>query len=318
MIESKMDRELLTLGSAALRKAALNTVAKEYVLSSPVLFETLKKAANRYIGGETLAETIDKVKIQNKHGFKCSVEFMGESTQTEFDANAARDEFVRICQQIKNEKLNSIVSLDLSHIGLAISRDLCLHNLRLICQEASKEQIEVIISAEDGERTDAVLETYKEIAKTYANVGITLQAYLHRTKDDFEDVRTIGGRIRIVKGAFQTPDGYSLERGEKLDNAYLGYIDKLLSEKHLCSIATHDSRIQQEAKKLIQSHRADAKVYEFESLFGIQSEQLKALMNEGYPAKIYFVYGKEWYLYLCNRLAEYPLNVFQALKDIVG
>jgi len=41
------------------------------------------------------------------------------------------------------------------------------------------------------------------------------------------------------------------------------------------------------------------------------------LRDEGYPTKLYFVYGQEWYLYLCNRLAEYPLNLFRALQDIV-
>ena len=121
----------------------------------------------------------------------------------------------------------------------------------------------------------------------------------------------------MVKGAFETPPGLSLARGEELDNVYLGYVKKLLSKNHLCSIATHDHTIQQEVKKMLQIYSVKSDSYEFESLFGIQGQQLLDLKEEGYPAKIYFVYGKEWYLYLCNRLAEYPLNVFQALNDIL-
>ena len=68
---------------------------------------------------------------------------------------------------------------------------------------------------------------------------------------------------------------------------------------------------------MIQIYSVKSNSYEFESLFGIQSQQLQDLKDEGHPAKVYFVYGKEWYLYLCNRLAEYPLNVFQALNDIL-
>ena len=75
-----MDEALLKQISTGLRKAALNQETKAYILSNPVLFNTLKKAADRYIGGDTLTETIDKVKNQNKNGFKCSIEFMGEST----------------------------------------------------------------------------------------------------------------------------------------------------------------------------------------------------------------------------------------------
>lgn len=312
-----MEKELLNQTSAALRKAALNEETKEYILSNPVLFNTLKKAADRYIGGETLEETIDKVKFQNKRWLKCSIEFMGENTRTENDANAATDEFIKICQNIKHHGLNSTVSLDLSHIGLAISQDLCVNNLNLICQEASKGNIEVIISAENTDRTDAVLKAYKDIAKIHQNIAITLQAYLYRTKDDFDEVIKLNGRIRIVKGAFETPPRLSLPRGEQLDKVYLNYIDKLLNANHLCSIATHHKEIQQEVTKLIQKYNVNRNIYEFESLFGIQNEQLLNLRDEGHPAKIYFVYGKEWYLYLCNRLAEYPLNVLQALKDII-
>jgi proline dehydrogenase len=313
-----MEEALLNMGSVALRKAALNEEAKTFILSNPVLFNTLKKAADRYIGGETLEETISKVQFQNRRGFKCSIEFIGESARTETAANAARDEFIKICREIKHQELRCDIGLDLSHIGLTISRDLGLHNLDLICQEASKGNIEVTISAEDTGRTDAILNAYKDISNTHKNVAITLQAYLYRTIDDFEEVIKNSGRIRIVKGAFETPRGLSIPRGEQLDEVYLNYLDRLLSGNHLCAIATHHHKIQQEVKKIIRKYNTDSAFYEFESLFGIQNKQLLTLKEEGYPAKIYFVYGKEWYLYLCNRLAEYPLNVFQALGDIVG
>jgi len=102
-----------------------------------------------------------------------------------------------------------------------------------------------------------------------------------------------------------------------LDEAYLNYVDKLLQANHSCSIATHDRQIQQEAKRLISEYNTDKSIYEFESLYGIQAAQLAALKEAGHPSKTYFVYGKEWYLYLCNRIAEHPLSLFTALNDIV-
>jgi proline dehydrogenase len=310
--------ELFDKGSGALRKAALNVKAKEFILNNEVLFKTFKKAADRYIGGENLEETIEKVLQQNQLGFKCSIEFMGESTQTVEEATAATLEFTRIAREIKRQGLHSTVSLDLSHIGLAISKDLCLSNLDAICREAKKGNIEVIVSAEGVERTDAIIETYLQAQKGHDNIGITLQAYLYRTKDDFKALVNQQGRIRMVKGAFETPAGHSLPRGEKLDETYLEYVDQLLAQGHKCSIATHHHAIQQAVKGLIEQYKPDKALYEFESLYGIQTNQLIALREEGYPAKLYFVYGKEWYLYLCNRLAEYPLNIFQALEDMVS
>jgi proline dehydrogenase len=313
-----MDPNLLAIGAKALKKAALNEDAKEFILSNETLFKALKKAAYRYIGGETLEETIDKVKLKNQQGFKCSIEFMGENTRTEKEANRATAEFIRICTEIERQKINTTVSLDLSHIGLAVSPELGFHNLSQICDEASKMNTEVIISAEGIDRTDQVINIYKAASRIHTNIGITLQAYLHRSKDDFKELIAEKGRIRIVKGAFETPPGQSLQRGEALDEVYLNYVDQLLSQRHMCAIATHHDKIQQEVKKLIHTYAAKSEVYEFESLFGIQNEQLATLKNEGYPAKLYFVYGKEWYLYVCNRIAEYPLAIFQALNDIVN
>ncbi|MEO3405663.1 proline dehydrogenase family protein [Mucilaginibacter sp. CAU 1740] len=311
-----MEKELLKLGAAALRKAALDENAKSYILKDPLLFGLLKKAANRYIGGETLNETIAKINALN--GIKCSIEFMGESTRNAEEANQASAEFLNICRCIGSDRLNATVSLDLSHIGLAVDADLCLQNLEAICTEAALYGTEVIISAEGTERTDAVLQTYQKAALKHNNIAITLQAYLHRTADDFKEVVKTNGRIRIVKGAFQTAENLALPRGEKLDEIYLSYIEQLLARGHKCSIATHHDKIQQAAKKLVDQYRPSSVDYEFESLFGINNEQLQILQQEGYQTKIYFVYGKEWYLYLCNRLAEYPQNLFRALNDIVA
>ena len=308
--------ELLEMGATALRKIALDEKAKEYLLQNRPLYQVIKKAADRYIGGETLEETVPKVKRCNSAGFKCSIEFMGESTRTEKEATQATQEFLRIARRIKSDHLNATVSLDLSHIGLAISQDLCLHNLGLLC-DATEDQIEVIISAEGVERTDDVIDTYKKASGKYSNLAITLQAYLYRSKDDFQELFKERGRIRMVKGAFHTPEGLSMSRGKKLDEVYLDYVDQLLSKKHKCSIATHHHEIQQQAKQLVNQYNPDKDSYEFESLYGIQTEQLQRLKEEGYKTKLYFVYGHEWYLYLCNRIAEYPLNLFRVLHDIV-
>ncbi|HKG06393.1 MAG TPA: proline dehydrogenase family protein [Pedobacter sp.] len=310
--------ELLNSAAASLRKAAINEGAKDYILHNEVLFKTLKKAANRYIGGEDLKETITKVLLQNKEGYRCGIEFMGENTLTTVEATHATNEFLRVCTSIKVDGLNAALSLDLSHIGLSISETFCMENLQVICQAAAEQNIEVTISAEGADKTDAVLKTYLQASKIFTNLSITLQAYLHRTQDDFQEVIKRTGRVRLVKGAFETPTKLSIPRGAALNERYLDYLDKLFSIGQKCAIATHDLYIQQQAERLIILHQANKQQYEFESLYGIQSDQLAALKQQGHPVKMYFVYGHQWYLYLCNRIAEYPLNLFTALNDIVN
>jgi proline dehydrogenase len=100
-----------------------------------------------------------------------------------------------------------------------------------------------------------------------------------------------------------------------LDKIYLDYIEQLLSQNHKCSIASHHDKIHKETIKLIEKYKPTN--YVLERLLGIRNEELEQFKNKGYNSRIYVVYGKEWYLYLCNRWAEYPLNIFQGIADIV-
>jgi len=107
-----------------------------------------------------------------------------------------------------------------------------------------------------------------------------------------------------------------MERGSALDDIYLSYVERLLSKNHKCSIASHHEKIAQESIKLIDEYKPTH--YVLERLLGIQNEGLQTYVAQGYHCRIYIVYGKEWYLYLCNRWAEYPLNIFQGIADIVA
>jgi len=100
----------LKMGSDALKKAALNEQAKAYLMENEALFRVVKRAADRYIGGESLEETVPKEIEGNRKGLKCSIEFMGESTSTAAEAHAATDEFVRIADVIHGRQLRSTIS----------------------------------------------------------------------------------------------------------------------------------------------------------------------------------------------------------------
>lgn len=307
---------LLQIGAEALKKAALNEEAKRFLLTNDKLFQTLKKAADRYIGGESLEEAVVSIKNLNRLGFSVTTDYMGESIRNEKEASDATDEFVNLAKAVRTGNLHSSISLDLSHIGLLVSKELARQNLERICLEAAQAGQEVIISMEGTDRTDAILDLYKETLKTHANLGITLQAYLFRTKDDFKELVQLPGSIRLVKGAYDTPVGASMPRGPELDDSYLAYVDQLLSKNHPCSIASHHEKIHEATVSLIDTYRPTN--YVLERLLGIGNEELGLYRDRGYKCRIYVVYGKEWYLYLCNRWAEYPLNLFRGLADMVG
>ncbi|OJJ23318.1 proline dehydrogenase [marine bacterium AO1-C] len=311
-----MEEHLLKIGSEAFKKIALNEEAKDYVLNNPLLFKTLKKAAQRYLGGETLQEAIITIRHLNKQGFVVTTDYMGESIRNAQKANEATQEFITFGKAIQNHHLDSSISLDLSHIGLLVSKELALENLQKICAEAQKSNQEVIISMEGTERTGLILDVYEKALKNYSNLGITLQAYLYRTKDDFQHLIHLPGSIRLVKGAYEVPDALAMPRGEQLDDVYLQYAETLLSKNHACSIASHHEKIHQVTIRLIDKYQPTH--YVLERLYGIRNEELKPYKEQGYNCRVYVVYGKEWFLYMCNRWAEYPLNLFQGIADILA
>lgn len=304
--------------SESLRKAALNEEAKNYLLHNPVLFNVLLKAARRYIGGQTLQEALETRKSVEAQGFMTSLEFMGENVTTTAEAKEATQEFLRIIEAVKAHGKPSRVSLDLSHLGFFLDYERGVDNFRLLAEASKDSQIDLIISAEGMDRTQDILDAYLMFSEDYPHVGITLQAYLHRTKNDLVSVlENSRGKVRIVKGAFDGPKELFLSRGPALDDRYVDLVATILDAGRYCSIATHDIQLLNRIVPILKQHNVSSSLYEFEMLYGINNEALMDFKQQGYPCRIYIVYGKEWYLYLCNRLAENPEDVFRALVDIL-
>jgi len=306
----------------ALKHIALDEEIKTYVLQHPQLYQPLLRAALRFIGGETLTACVETAKSLNQQGFAVTIDYMGESTRDAETAKQATQEFCNVIQAIGNQKLDSSISLDLSHIGMVIDAELGYKNACLLASSAQNVGLEMMISMEGSDRTSLILETYQRLCKTFDNVGITLQAYLHRTPDDLESVLQCPGKIRLVKGAYAAPTNIAKSRGVELDESYCQLMERLLSSGHSCSMATHDPALLdsvplQYAHKFIQEQGIEQSNIEFEMLKGVTPERLQAMKNKGYRARVYLPYGKEWHLYLCNRLAEHPPNIYQAITDAV-
>lgn len=292
-----------------LRRLALDERLKAYVLDRPELYRVLYGAAARFIGGETLETCLEVARETNEAGHAVTIDFMGESTRDRADAIEATREFVRIAEAIAEHNLDATVSLDLSHIGLVIDEAFCISNATAIAQAAESAGIELMISAEGPERTDAVLRVHEQLCREFSNVGITLQAYLYRSPTDLDRLLGRPGRVRVVKGAFDAPNDLSMPRGADLDAAYIGLVRSFIAAQHACSVATHDPAIIDDLVP-----EMDKSNSEVEMLRGVTSDQLSNLQEQGLSTRVYLPYGREWYLYLLNRIAEYPPNIFDAIK----
>jgi proline dehydrogenase len=308
----------------ALRHIARNETLKAKAQNDAVLAPLLQRAAQRYIGGTELAQCIQTVKRINAQGHAATADYMGESTRDEAHAAAETEHFLALVQAIGHEQLDCTVSLDLSHIGLAIDADLGLANAARICGAAREMGREVMISMEGSERTDAIFSTHEKLCRRFDHVGITVQARMRRSEHDLPMLLQRPGRIRLVKGAYDEPADVAHARiSEGTASAFRSCAGLLLESGHACSIGTHDWQQLAWAHELISSGGANkvqpkAKHFEFETLLGLGPEQSDHMRGLGYPTRQYVVYGNEWFLYVCHRIAEDPPRLYDALADIVG
>ena len=294
--------------ATVLRRLALDEDVKSLVLTSERLYRPLLRAASRYIGGESLEACLTVAAETTARGHAVTIDYMGESTRTRGEALEATAEFVRVAEAIHGGRFDASVSLDLSHIGLLVDSQLCFENALAIAAAAASAGTEVIVGAEGTDRTDQVLAMHGRLCERVHNVGITIQAYLHRSAEDLDAIIARPGKIRVVKGAFDADPALVMPRGADLDAAYVALVRELDHARRPFSVATHDAEIIARTK----SHM-DEGAGEYEMLRGVEGELLDSLHQTGYRTREYLPYGKDWFLYLCNRIAEAPVTLFDAI-----
>ena len=316
MLTQPSTADAATLSSQAaqiLRTLALDEELKWRIPADPVLGPLARKVARRYVAGETLPDAVDRAQQILATGHRVNVEYMGESCRDPQRATEETDTFLAAAQILPS---GCSISLDLSHIGLAVDAELALANASRIAQATSATGREMMISAEGSDRTDAVLALHRKLCERFDHVGITVQARLHRTADDLPELLTRPGRIRLVKGAFLEPEAIAYPReAPALTTAYLAYAQQLADSGHLCSFATHDGDLIDRIDHYVGGKDRSCAHWEFETLLGLGSDRLTVMAERGHPTREYVVFGTEWWLYVCNRIAEDPQRLLQALVD---
>ncbi|EPY10969.1 proline dehydrogenase family protein [Paenibacillus alvei] len=296
--------------SKTMKSIARRADLKAFVEQTPAIYQLLQRAAAKYVTGENRQDGFEVGRKLADKGYAISLEYIGENTTDIQDCEHAALELTLLIHTLAQHGIPARVSFDLSHIGLSIDSELAYKNLTAMAALARQADVELFVSMEESAKTDAILSIYTKAAAVYANLGITLQAQLNRTAQDLND---ISGRIRIVKGAYQETEKIAMPRSSALNERYIQLIEQAIRKGHRLSIATHDESIIDQVIKRGWIHEPGV---EFEMLYGIRPDLSSRLKKAGYPVRIYLTFGREWYLYLCHRIAEYPPNVFQAILDM--
>lgn len=276
----------------------------------------LRFGASRFVAGETIEDAKNVIQSLNDRGLVVTLDHLGEFVDNEQEAKDRANECIKAIETIAEHNLDSQLSLKMTSMGLDISDELVMENMRKILEAGKKHQVFVTIDMEDYERCQKTLDIFKELKKEYDGLGTVLQAYLYRTVHDIEDLNPYSPNLRLVKGAYKESPEVAFPEKKDVDENFKKIIKMHLLNGNYTAVATHDDAIIEYTKKLVDEHRIPRDQFEFQMLYGIRPERQEQLAREGYKMRVYVPYGNDWYGYFMRRLAERPANVAFVLKGM--
>jgi proline dehydrogenase len=264
----------------------------------------------RFIAGMTLAEALKAVRSVNQQGMSVSLDHLGEDITSLKEAERFREIYLQTLREIDAGGIRGNVSLKLTQFGLDLSEDACWTNVRLVVREAARLKSFVRIDMESSAYTDRTLKLVYDLYEETGACGAVIQAYLHRSEADIEELNRRHIRVRLCKGAYLEPASVAFQEKAEVDGNFIKLMKFLLEKGNFPGIATHDEKMIQATLAYSKEQKIGSDRFEFQMLYGIRRDLQKKLVAEGYNVRVYVPFGEAWYPYFMRRLAERPANVF--------
>ena len=266
--------------------------------------------AKRFIAGHDFDSAKPKIKKLMDEGYEVSIDYLGELSTDVDDCHRATRQYLEIINYYWDKKIN--ISIKPSQLGILINPFISYHNLDLIAKAASRYGHTIRLDMEDSSVTDATRNQAISLNKKYGNVGVAIQANLHRTEEDLKILIDNNVSVRLVKGAYKESEDIAYQDEFSVGSSFFHYAATLYSsESKNPAIATHDEELLEDIEELIPnpSH------FDYELLYGIRRDLQKSLLNKQYRVRIYIPFGEQWLPYTLRRLKEWK-NLKFVIKNI--
>ena len=277
----------------------------------------VKIVASPYIAGITDEEMLQNVEKLNRKGFKVAIDILGEHVKTENEAEEITKRYSRIYDEINKRNLLANISIKLTHIGQDLGIDIVRNNLSKLVEAAKKNNNFLRLDMENAPYTSETIQLYKEMFNNYNQIGIVIQAYLHRSIDDIKALSNDKFNVRICKGIYVEDPHLVLNDYDDIRENYISLVKESLNNGSYVGIATHDEFLIDSLYSWILENNISKDRYEFQVLHGVpMQKKLKKLMEDGNIVRVYLPYGDNWYDYSVRRLKENPKMAGYIIKNL--
>ena len=276
-----------------------------------------RRFAARFVAGETVEEAVEAAAGLARRGITATLDFLGESVTAEAEAAAARDQYLRMLDQLAARGVEVNVSVKPTGMGLDIGEEVCARNFAAILDRATALGGFVRLDMESSAYTQWTLDLFRRLYQTYdGRCGVVIQSALRRSEADVAELVAMGARVRLTKGAYLEPPEVAYQDKADVDRAYVRLMETLLDSGRYPAIATHDEAILARAREFARVRGIGPDRFEFQMLYGVRRDLQERLRAAGYRVRVYIPFGSQWYPYLMRRLAERPANLAFILGSV--
>lgn len=275
-----------------------------------------------YISGETIEDAMRVSKELNSKNVKVTIDILGEFIKTLEEAEANKQEYLNLIEISCKNGIDGNFSLKPTSFGLLLDKNICYQHIREIVIRAAACNNFIRIDMEDSPCTDDEIELFRKLKAEFpANVGLVLQAYMKRTRNDIEgmlDMNTpeIPLNFRLCKGIYNEPEAIAYKKYDEINMHFLEDLELMFKNKVYVGIATHDKYLVDEAYKLIEKYNVPKNMYEFQMLYGVTPKLRESVVNAGHKMRVYVPFGTHWFGYSTRRLKENPKMASHIIKAI--
>ncbi|TMC84559.1 MAG: proline dehydrogenase [Chloroflexi bacterium] len=277
-----------------------------------------RRAVRRFLPGEGFDAALKAATDFKAQGVGALFTLLGENITDLEDANRVVAHYEEVLAA--SSGLQAEISVKPTQLGLDIDPAAAFANLERLARAAAKAKSFLWIDMEGSAYTERTVNLYRRMRTAHPDVGIALQAYLHRTVSDVVDLVALKPAIRLVKGAYAEPPTIAFAAKKEVDANYLALCVLMLPEvRHgrlRLVLATHDTDLVAKVWRFGQALGMERKQLEVAMLYGIRTDEQLRLARDGFAVRDLIAYGDAWYAWYLRRLAERPANVWFVARQL--
>ena len=282
----------------------------------------VRRAVSRFMPGEVFDDVLPAARAMAAEGVKALFTRLGENVKDPAEADAVVPHYLDGLDRLQQEALDCEPSIKLTQLGLDIDRGLAFDHLRALAARARDRGTYLWVDMEQSSYVDVTLDMVRRLSAEFPRVGVCLQAYLFRTREDLVDLMGRGIGVRLVKGAYREPATVAFPKKSDVDANFLALAQAMLAPGSRvlgarAVFGTHDLPLIDAIRHHASAVHVKPADYEIHMLYGIQRAAQIRLAADGAAVRVLIAYGPYWFPWYMRRLAERPANVWFVIKSLI-